>query len=334
MAEFKFACPQCGQSIQCDERWGGQQLPCPSCRTLMIVPQLAAPEPAAALPPTVAAAPVAPRPQARPAAPRGAQPSRFSAKKITLIAAGVIAFGVFYYFGLGWADSFQKHFNEKQKEVAAKSGGGEMGHIANLYVMLDKTEPEHMGRDNIYTRPLTRHGGHATAADMDMESYTPPPNPGEKLPVLPAEWTLDLPAAKIPEGRANGSLAGTNFVIQTASLQPASGAVILTLRQGDNASDAAFFVYLTMNPGETALGRTWSISKGTKGKGTPQIVKRSQPNARFAPVQKTFNSGYAMQLELGNPTNSWIPGKIFLALPDTDKTCLAGQFYIESSPRQ
>jgi hypothetical protein len=185
-----------------------------------------------------------------------------------------------------------------------------------------------MGLNNP-SRVMKRRG--TAAADMLLHPYTPPPNPAEKLPALPAEWTLDLQTAKIPEGRANGAISGTNFIIQAASLQSSGGAVILGLRQGDNPADPAFFIYLGANAGETALGRTWSISKETRGKGTPQVVKRWQPNARFAPVQKTFTSGYAMQLELGNPSNSWIPGRIFLSLPDKEKSFLAGLFYVESS---
>ncbi len=325
MAEFKFSCPLCGQSIQCDERWSGQRLPCPGCHAIMIIPELASPvSPAAPLP-------AAPRPQVRATVRRSAQPSGYSAKKLAAIAGGVIALGVLYYFGLGWADAFQKHFNEKQRQIAANSGGGDLVHIAKLYEVLDSTEPDAMGLNNP-NRVMKRRG--SSAAGMLSQPNTPPPNPAEKLPVLPAEWTLDLQAAKIPEGRANGAISGTNFVIQVASLQSSSGAVVLSLRQGDNADDPGFFIYLSANAGETVLGRTWSISRETRGKGTPQVVKRWQPNARFAPVQKTFTSGYAMRLELGNPSHNWIPGKIFLSLPDKDKTILAGLFYVKSSGSQ
>jgi hypothetical protein len=291
----------------------------------MIVPQLASPEPPASPPPSPA------RAQPRPVPSRGAPPSGYSLKKLAAIGAGVVAFCVLFYFGLGWADSFQKRFNDKQRELAAKSGGGELTHIANLYVMLDKTEPDHFAAGLVH-RPLQRRGVAAAGPDLDPDA--PPPNPAEKLPVLPAQWTLDLAAAKIPEGRANGAISGTNFVIQTAQLQPGSGAFILSLRQGDSAADPAFFIYLSVNAGESVLGRSWSVSTEARGKAAPQIVKRWQPNARFAPVQKTFNSGYAMRLELGQPSNAWIPGKIFLSLPDADKTFLAGLFYIDASGAQ
>jgi outer membrane lipoprotein-sorting protein len=39
MAEFKFACPQCGQHIQCDSGYSGAQINCPSCQQSIVVPQ-------------------------------------------------------------------------------------------------------------------------------------------------------------------------------------------------------------------------------------------------------------------------------------------------------
>src|SRR5205085_7931170 len=39
MAEFKFSCPSCNQSIICDELWCGKQIQCPSCKAELTVPQ-------------------------------------------------------------------------------------------------------------------------------------------------------------------------------------------------------------------------------------------------------------------------------------------------------
>jgi outer membrane lipoprotein-sorting protein len=52
MAEFKFACPQCGQHIQCDTGYAGAQINCPSCQQAIVVPQA----------PRIAAAPPVPPP--------------------------------------------------------------------------------------------------------------------------------------------------------------------------------------------------------------------------------------------------------------------------------
>ncbi len=38
MNEFKFACPQCSQHLQCDERLAGRQIECPNCHHLIRIP--------------------------------------------------------------------------------------------------------------------------------------------------------------------------------------------------------------------------------------------------------------------------------------------------------
>ena len=40
MAEFKFFCPQCGQQIQCDIGYCGNQINCPACQQPIVVPQV------------------------------------------------------------------------------------------------------------------------------------------------------------------------------------------------------------------------------------------------------------------------------------------------------
>ena len=40
MPEFKFFCPNCGQHIQCDSRYVGSQINCPSCKQTIDVPRL------------------------------------------------------------------------------------------------------------------------------------------------------------------------------------------------------------------------------------------------------------------------------------------------------
>lgn len=38
MSDLKFSCPSCGQHIQCDESYAGENLPCPGCAHLIRVP--------------------------------------------------------------------------------------------------------------------------------------------------------------------------------------------------------------------------------------------------------------------------------------------------------
>ena len=163
----------------------------------------------------------------------------------------------------------------------------------------------------------------APPAVTNAEPAEPPPAPKE-LPVLPAVWTLDVDQAKIPEGKANGTLAGTNFMVENALCMPQ----LLRLSQGAPAApDREIQIFLRLSPGESVTGRTWTVTaKDPVGKDVPQVVKRWKPNPRYAAQSKTFSSGYAMKLELGGVEANMITGKIFLALPDPEQSVVAGVF--------
>jgi len=62
------------------------------------------------------------------------------------------------------------------------------------------------------------------------------------------------------------------------------------------------------------------------GAGVPQVTKRWKTNPKYAPQYKSFTSGYAMRLELGQLADGAMPGKIFLALPDPEQSVVAGTF--------
>src|ERR1035437_981019 len=65
----------------------------------------------------------------------------------------------------------------------------------------------------------------ATAASAEPAAPATPA-PEKELPLLPAVWTLDLDTAKIPTGRANGMISGTNFVVETARLDKVGAAYL------------------------------------------------------------------------------------------------------------
>jgi hypothetical protein len=150
-----------------------------------------------------------------------------------------------------------------------------------------------------------------------------PPPPPKELPFLPAVWTLDVDQAKIPEGKANGSISGTNFIVETAICTPQ----VLRLYQGAAISpEREIQVWLRLNAGESPTGHTWTVSQDLKSQGVPQVVKRWKTNPKYAAQSKVYSSGYAMRLELGQVTSNMISGKIFLALPDPEQSVVAGVF--------
>jgi hypothetical protein len=151
----------------------------------------------------------------------------------------------------------------------------------------------------------------------------PPPPPPKELPLLPAVWTLEVDKAKIPEGKANGSISGTNFIVEGAVCTP----LVLTLYEGAAASpDRQILVYINLKAGESPTGRVWTVSQDKRGNDVPKVRKLWKTNPKYAAQSKSFAYGYAMKLELGQVTSNTIPGKIFLALPDPEQSVVAGQF--------
>jgi hypothetical protein len=259
-----------------------------------------------------------------------------SRKKAQLIkiCVLVLVLGVGGYFGFGYVRDWQNKVNEKSAQAAQDSDGGQVGHIADLYSVLDATDTDRrggidpsLGRDARRAimeaeeeGPTRRRGRNVTGAAPGMKD----------MPVIPAVYTLDLEAAKIPEGRANGIIAGTNFVADAARLDRVGQNYALTLRQGTGASgDREILIYLGINITENFPGYKWSVTKDMKGPKVPQVVKRWKTNPKFAPLQKSFSSGYAMNLELGAIDDETISGKIFISLPDAEQTVVAGLFSVQ-----
>jgi len=346
MADIKFSCPHCNQHITCDELWGGHQLQCPGCQGSLIVPggeTAAAPgeSPLVPRPPggpgRLSKAP-AHSPAAGASAPARNIPIRNLAPavkkkqspvvKFAITAAVLVVLGAGGYFGYMWLSEMQSKANAKSREAEKNSDGGQVGHIAELNTVMDGTDPAKTSPEASAGRrrpsaapqqvalPADRSGGAVVNAA-----------PTDTRPVIPAVWTLDLPTAKIPESRVNGTISGSNFVAEAARIDPVGTAQVLRLLQGQPVSpDREVLVYLHLKPGEKLGGQTVAVSHEMIGVGVPQVTKRWKTDPKYAARLKSFSTGYAMKLELGTLTNNLVPGKIFLALPDDEKTVVAGTF--------
>lgn len=307
MADFRFACPHCGQDIECDELWTGHDIQCPTCQKELTVPPKPDAPPHAVFA-TVkggqprlsigssqvqrSSAPPPPPPQAvllqqKLAEARASQ--KGNAMKWVPAGVVVIVLGVAGYLAYPYARDWQA----KRSEAAKQAGTNTTQQVTNA-----------------------------------VAEAPPAPAPEKELPLLPAVWTLEVDKVNIPEGRANGKIAGTNFVVETARLDMAGNVCLLRLLQGSTASpDLGFMVYLRPNAGESVTGRTWTVSQEMKGRTVPQVVRLRKTNPRYAAQQKTISSGYAMKLELGDITNGVISGRIFLAVPpEAEQSVVAGVF--------
>jgi hypothetical protein len=128
----------------------------------------------------------------------------------------------------------------------------------------------------------------------------------------------------------NGMISGTNFVADGARIDPISGSLVLRFYQGVVATpERAVFVYLKPKIGETLAGHEWLV--GADMKTGPQIVKmwKALPTAAQM-ANKTFSTGYAMDLKLEKIAAGKLYGKIFLALPDTEQSVISGTFQADT----
>lgn len=315
MADLKFTCTHCGQDIECDELWSGHEIQCPTCKKELTVPPKPDEPPhatfAAAKPGQARLSIGTSRDQhatsERPVAPQAAALEQKlvqaksgrggGARKWIVAGVVVVVLGVGAYLGYPYLQQWQAKRGEAAKAASTKAA-----------------------------QPDAAASGEATPAPA-------PKKKKKELPTLPAVWTLDADKARIPEGKANGMIAGTNFVVETARLDMAGNICLLRLLQGSTAAPSmGFMVYLPLNAKEGVTGRTWTVSQEMKGRAVPQVVKLWKTNPRYPAQQKRISSGYAMKLELGAVTNGTIPGRIFLAVPpDTERSVVAGVFKAATS---
>jgi hypothetical protein len=255
--------------------------------------------------------------------------------RIAVTAAVLVALGAGGYFGFIWLKGMQDKANAKSHaDEERNSGESQVGHIANLNNMLDATEPGHYPGEtrSRSVGPKARSSGVGEEIAAGGDSAASPGSAAaameKQLPVVPPVYTLELTSAKIPEGRVNGMLAGTNFVSESSRVDPSPTAQVLRFMQGQPASpDREMLVYLHLKPGEKLGGQVVNVTSDMHGAGVPSVAKRWKTNPRSAPsAPKFFSSGYAMKLELGAVTNGVVPGKIYLALPDAEQSVIAGMF--------
>lgn len=258
--------------------------------------------------------------------------SRKKKKKIisiaVLVAVALLAGFVLIPRALKW----QKSFNDKQaRDDDPGVIGGQVSHVMELNNVLDATDPDKMGR-NADRGPAAAMAGRARKAramSVDSAGGAAAMEAGEgteNLPAIPATWTLDAAAAQIPNGRVAGTVAGASFTADHVFLLMGGATPVLAFRQGlFQNPDRELIVYPKLKPGQTLENQTWTIT-AEQTADVPQVAKRWKAAPNTAPQMKPFPSGYVLKLEFGRMTPGGLPGKIYLALPDTEHSVAGGVF--------
>ncbi|MBA4150603.1 MAG: hypothetical protein H0X66_21020 [Verrucomicrobia bacterium] len=319
MANFQFPCPACTQTIECDTQYAGMDLTCPICQSPITAPAAAAAPPAAKKGRLSVTLPAQSHQSAPPPPQTIAQAPKRPIKKgpIIQIAAAVIIIPIIIYFLWPYAVQLQNKFSASLDKSAEGSDGGQVGAIADLYSVLDATDPV-----NFESR----------MEDFDtstVRAESAPRKPALNLPSIPPVYTLDFDESDIPMSQVNGSLSGADFVPDLIRFDRAGQTYVLHMRQGTNAfPDRELFIYLKLKAGQSFEANTFEVTKEFQS-GAPQIVKKWRTGPRLF-GQKNFSTGYMMKLEFEKVAGGGLPGKIYIALPDPEKTVVAGHFIAET----
>jgi hypothetical protein len=101
----------------------------------------------------------------------------------------------------------------------------------------------------------------------------------------------------------------------------------LTLRQGPSwPPDLGITIQLFARQGEELSGKT--VEVGQERADAPRIVLRWK-DEQDVERNRYFTSGYALKVIFGLAANERMSGKLFLSLPDDEKSVVAGTFDAE-----
>ena len=167
--------------------------------------------------------------------------------------------------------------------------------------------------------------GGRNAAENPATTTTALARPPEKpAPVAPpasdTNWVLTLADAVIPEATVSGRIHGQNFITERAAFQNG----VLTLRSGTKGPlEFGAQINFSGAPAESLAGQSIDVSTNADKAAHVQLRWKSPAGE----VQKdNYDAGYALRLEFGALANNHLPGKIYLCLPDAEKSYLMGTF--------
>jgi hypothetical protein len=146
-------------------------------------------------------------------------------------------------------------------------------------------------------------------------------------PQAKVEWTTDVTKMKIPNAPVSGHIGGRKFKADRVEYR--SSLTQLTLRQGkDFFADDELSIFLFLKKDESPFGKTFVFGpKEAAMLRAPHIYKSQRHSKDKAPKTTDFlDGGYALKLEFGKAKEGRVPGKIYVCLPDKEKSVIAGTF--------
>jgi hypothetical protein len=126
-----------------------------------------------------------------------------------------------------------------------------------------------------------------------------------------------------PDTPIAGKIHGSGFVCEKAALV---GGLLLFGQGNAPPYDLGFGVSLVARQGEELSGKTVEITPDRPG--APRVGWRWK-NEQQQPITQIISNGYLLKVTFGQAANGHMPGKIYICLPDPDKSFAAGTFDAE-----
>lgn len=141
-------------------------------------------------------------------------------------------------------------------------------------------------------------------------------------------WTLNTSSVTFPSTPVSGRFKGSSFAVNRTIVQ--GGNLVL---QSGNAGMPDREILIALNFGEprSLPGRIYSISPDLHH-GTPEVHLRDRKGSNEFHDSDLFDKGYAMRLEFGSLENNEISGRVYLCLPDAERSLVRGTFRANIQP--
>jgi hypothetical protein len=137
-------------------------------------------------------------------------------------------------------------------------------------------------------------------------------------------WTLSITNAAIPNSEVAGSVHGNGFLCERATFKAGR----LSFRQGlTSVPDLGITVSLGVQQAEQLVGKAVVVTPKNPVP-APRVALRWKDDQR-EPVTEHIHSGYTMKAVFGTVTDGRLRGRIYIALPDDQKSFAAGNFNAE-----
>jgi DNA-directed RNA polymerase subunit RPC12/RpoP len=346
MSDFKFSCPTCGQHISSDTTNAGMSIACPACQTVLIVPQ---PPAAPAAPPGLSIAASQARHTASEAShhaamvsqsyakPQGAGPAE--TKGISGLAIASFVCSMFLCVGCVPGIICGHLARRNQRNDPSVQGGGFAiaGLIISYFSLVATIAVLAFGMSAFVTAfkkafAEAKQQSQLATNGNSLASVTPAPGDSSgNPPAADGLWNLNLTIADFPSQPAAGRIHGQDFTVEAATIQNG----VITLRQGSGPlPDRQMIIFTFLSNDALLTGKTFDISPANpaaSAAATPSVHVMWKNASGRGQTSKVYANGYAFKLALDAATASGdIPGKIYLCLPDNEKSYVAGTFTLHT----